>query len=142
MKKIIVAIDGYSSCGKSTLAKGLAKVLHYAYLDSGAMYRAVTLYFIENKIDYLDEKAVDQALSQINIHFERVEGQNHTFLNGKDIEYEIDFSFKEDNGYIIYSKKIVFPNAKISKKNFEKWNNTIKQINKFYQEQITLTKNI
>ncbi len=89
MKKIIVAIDGYSSCGKSTLAKGLAKVLHYAYLDSGAMYRAVTLYFLENKVDYNDEKAVDLALKQINIHFERIEGQNHTFLNGKDIEHEI-----------------------------------------------------
>ncbi len=87
--KIIVAIDGYSACGKSTLAKGLAKTLHYAYLDSGAMYRAVTLFFLENEVDYHDPAAVEAALHQIEIHFERVEGQNHVFLNGKDVEREI-----------------------------------------------------
>lgn len=89
MKKIIVAIDGFSSCGKSTLAKGLAKSLEFAYLDSGAMYRAVTLFLLENKIDYNDPPAVDAALQQIEIHFERVEGQNHTFLNGRDVERDI-----------------------------------------------------
>ena len=57
--KIIVAIDGLSACGKSTLAKGLAKTLHYAYLDSGAMYRAVTLFFLQNDVDYTDPAAVD-----------------------------------------------------------------------------------
>ena len=87
--KIIVAIDGFSSCGKSTLAKGLAKVLHYAYLDSGAMYRAVTLFFLENKVDYNEPTAVEAALLQIEIHFERVEGQNHAFLNGRDVERDI-----------------------------------------------------
>lgn len=87
--KLIVAIDGHSSCGKSTLAKGLAKALHYAYLDTGAMYRAVTLYFLENNIDYHDAAAVEEALKHIEIHFERVEGQNHTFLNGKDVERDI-----------------------------------------------------
>ena len=84
-----MAIDGYSACGKSTLAKGLAKTLHYAYLDSGAMYRAVTLFFLENEVDYHDPAAVEAALHQIEIHFERVEGQNHVFLNGKDVEREI-----------------------------------------------------
>ena len=64
-KKIIVAIDGYSSCGKSTLAKGMAKNLHYAYLDSGAMYRAVTLFFLRNQVDYNDTTAVEAALPQI-----------------------------------------------------------------------------
>jgi cytidylate kinase len=87
--KLIIAIDGHSSCGKSTLAKGLAKALHYAYLDTGAMYRAVTLYFLENGIDYHDSAAVDEALKHIDIHFERIDGQNHTFLNGKDVERDI-----------------------------------------------------
>ncbi|MBK7937291.1 MAG: (d)CMP kinase [Lewinellaceae bacterium] len=89
MKRIIVAIDGLSSCGKSTLAKGLAKSLHYAYLDTGAMYRAVTLYFIDNQVDYNDPAAVEDALKHIEIHFERVEGQNRTFLNGVDVERKI-----------------------------------------------------
>lgn len=89
MKKIIVAIDGFSSCGKSTLAKALAKSLHYAYLDSGAMYRAVTLFFLEKNVDYEDPDAVETALHYIEIHFERIEGQNHTFLNGRDVERDI-----------------------------------------------------
>lgn len=89
MKRIIVAIDGYSSCGKSTLAKAMAKSLHYAYLDSGAMYRAVTLYFLDNQLDYNDPMVVERALNHIMIHFERVDGQNRTFLNGKDIERDI-----------------------------------------------------
>lgn len=86
---IIIAIDGHSSCGKSTLAKGLAKALHYAYLDTGAMYRAVTLYFLDHHIDYNNPEAVEEALGHIDIHFERVEGQNHTFLNGRDVERDI-----------------------------------------------------
>lgn len=89
MKRIIVAIDGLSSCGKSTLAKALAKSLHYAYLDSGAMYRAVTLFFLENNVNYEKPEAVERALEQIEIHFERIEGQNRTFLNGKDVERDI-----------------------------------------------------
>jgi len=67
----------------------MAKALHYAYLDTGAMYRAVTLFFMENAVDYNDPAAVDEALRQIEIHFERVDGQNHTFLNGKDVERDI-----------------------------------------------------
>ena len=89
MKRIIVAIDGLSSCGKSTLAKALAKSLHYAYLDSGAMYRAVTLYFLESKVDYENPEAVAEALKNIEIHFERIDGQNRTFLNGRDVEHDI-----------------------------------------------------
>lgn len=88
-KPIIIAIDGYSSCGKSTLAKGMAKTLGYVYLDSGAMYRAVTLYFLNKGIHYNDPEAVVEALGYINIHFERIEGQNHTFLNGADVERNI-----------------------------------------------------
>lgn len=88
-RKIIIAIDGHSSCGKSTLAKGLAKALDYAYGDSGAMYRAVTLYFLDHAVDYADSDAVARALEQIDLHFERINGQNHTFLNGKDVEKAI-----------------------------------------------------
>lgn len=89
MKKIIIAIDGFSSCGKSTLAKALSKAMNYAYADTGAMYRAVTLFFLENNISIQDEEAVREALERIEIHFERVNAQNHAFLNGKDVERQI-----------------------------------------------------
>lgn len=89
MKKITIAIDGHSSCGKSTLAKALATRLGYAYVDSGAMYRAVTLFFLEEKIDYQDPGAVQRALPEIQIHFEYHDGGNRTFLNGRDVEEQI-----------------------------------------------------
>jgi CMP/dCMP kinase len=89
MKKIVVAIDGHSSCGKSTLAKALAKALHYAYGDSGAMYRAVTLFCLDRGIDYNQPDKIEQALDMITIHFERIDGMNHTFLNQMDVEHEI-----------------------------------------------------
>ncbi|MCP4442882.1 MAG: (d)CMP kinase [Aureispira sp.] len=88
-EKIVIAIDGYAACGKSTLAKDLAKSLKYAYVDSGAMYRAVTLYFLDNNVDIKDETAVELALNNIKIHFENIEGKNHTFLNDTDVEEEI-----------------------------------------------------
>ena len=68
--KIIIAIDGYSSCGKSTLAKEIAKQLHYAFIDTGAMYRAITLYFLRNNISIQDAQAVAAALGNITLHFE------------------------------------------------------------------------
>ena len=89
MRKIIIAIDGYSSCGKSTLAKALAKELHYAYVDTGAMYRAVTLYFLDNDLDINDKADVLKALENIEIHFERTTHGNHVFLNSKDVENDI-----------------------------------------------------
>ncbi len=89
MSKIIIAIDGYSACGKSTLAKGLAAELGYVYIDSGAMYRAVTLYFLQNNIDIQDHEAVISALDKIHIHFENIDGGNYTFLNGRNVEKEI-----------------------------------------------------
>lgn len=89
MNKIIVAIDGFSSCGKSTIAKGLAKKLDYIFIDTGAMYRATTLYFLENKVDEKDSNAVQSALENISIHFETHDGKNITFLNGKNVEDEI-----------------------------------------------------
>jgi CMP/dCMP kinase len=87
--KIIVAIDGYSACGKSTLAKAIAKKLHYAYLDTGAMYRAVTLYFLNNGIDIYDTAGIEEALQNIEIHFERTPEGNSVFLNGENVEAEI-----------------------------------------------------
>ena len=86
MDKIIIAIDGYSSCGKSTLAKGMAARLGYTYIDSGAMYRAVTLFFLRHQISLQDEEQVRKALNEINISFN---AQNHTILNGEDVESEI-----------------------------------------------------
>ncbi len=89
MEKIIVAIDGYSSCGKSTIAKSLANKLNYAFIDTGAMYRATTLYFLDNQIDWNDSQAVTEALKNIKIHFESLNGKNTTFLNDKNVEDEI-----------------------------------------------------
>ncbi len=90
LKKINIAIDGYSSCGKSTIAKALAKALNYIFIDTGAMYRAVTLYFLENNIPLDDPDAIDHALRQIHIHFERDDkGRQHTFLNGRNVENQI-----------------------------------------------------
>ena len=88
-KNTIIAIDGYSSCGKSTLAKQLAKYLHYIFIDTGAMYRAVTLYFIQHKTNISDLLQVNQALDEINITFQNIDGYNTTFLNGKNVESDI-----------------------------------------------------
>lgn len=90
-KKIIIAVDGYSSCGKSTLAKDLAKELNYIYIDSGAMYRAVTLYLIQNEIDIEDTEAVITSLPNIKIEFrtDEVLGRNETYLNGRNVEEQI-----------------------------------------------------
>ncbi len=91
MKQIIVAIDGWSSCGKSTLAKQMAKVLGYIYVDSGAMYRAITLYFLRNHIDWTEKKEVKEALKNIELDF-RTNDQNGTieiYLNDENVEYLI-----------------------------------------------------
>lgn len=89
MKQITIAVDGWSSCGKSTLAKALANRLGYVYGDSGAMYRAVTLYFLNNQIDWNEPLETEVALKKITIHFENIDGKNTTFLNGKNVEDEI-----------------------------------------------------
>jgi cytidylate kinase len=90
-RKITVTIDGWSSCGKSTLAKQLAKELGYVYIDSGAMYRAITLYFLRNHIDWTDLKEVDNALKDIIIEFQYNETsqQSEIILNGENVEYVI-----------------------------------------------------
>ena len=84
-KKINIAIDGFSACGKSTLAKALAKVLHFAYVDSGAMYRAVTIFFLNNHISLQNLAQVKKALTEIEIHFTRIKGDNKIFLNSVDV---------------------------------------------------------
>ncbi|MFS0489189.1 (d)CMP kinase [Leadbetterella byssophila] len=90
MSKIIIAIDGYSSCGKSSTAKGVAKSLGYQYIDTGAMYRAVTLYFIQNHVSLTNPKEVDSALDRIEIEFRaNSEGKSDTYLNGLNVEEEI-----------------------------------------------------
>ncbi len=90
MKKIIIAIDGYSGCGKSTTAKAVAKALRYTYLDSGAMYRAVTLYFLENHIDTSESEEIDQSLREMEIEFRHNEadGTQQVYLNGVNVERE------------------------------------------------------
>ena len=90
-KKIIITIDGWSSCGKSTLAKQLAKKLGYLYVDSGAMYRAVTLYFLRNHVDWTDKNEVKNALKEINIEFlnnSKTE-TSEIYLNEENVEYVI-----------------------------------------------------
>ena len=92
MKKIIITLDGYSSCGKSTLAKQLARELDYVYIDSGAMYRAITLYFIQNRVDWANTDAVVAALKDIHLEFEYDEsndGQASMYLNGENVEHLI-----------------------------------------------------
>jgi len=84
-KNIVVAIDGYSSCGKSTLAKALAKKLHFVYVDSGAMYRAVTLYFLRNLIDITSQKTVAEALENIHLDFHARDYETHITLNGEEV---------------------------------------------------------
>jgi len=88
-KNLVVAIDGYSSCGKSTLAKALAKKLGFIYIDSGAMYRAVTLYFIRNHVDMTDTEAVKDALQHIELNFHSRDYQSHITLNGEEVSDEI-----------------------------------------------------
>ena len=91
MKKIIVTIDGWSSCGKSTLAKQLAKELGYIYVDSGAMYRAITLYFLRNHVDWTNSEEVKEALENISLEFifNPVSERSEMHLNGENVEYVI-----------------------------------------------------
>lgn len=90
LRKIVIAIDGYSACGKSTTAKQVASILGYRYIDTGAMYRAVTLYFIDHHVALTNPKEVDRALQQIQITF-KVNSKNssETYLNGLNVERQI-----------------------------------------------------
>jgi cytidylate kinase len=90
-KRIIITIDGWSSCGKSTLAKALAKKLGYIYVDSGAMYRAITLYFLRNHVDWTNPIDVTKALKAIHLEFHSNEKSlvSEIYLNGENVEYVI-----------------------------------------------------
>jgi cytidylate kinase len=90
--RITIAIDGFSACGKSTLAKDLAKRLGYVFIDSGAMYRAVALYCLQYQLIQNGELAKEEIKSHlplIAIHFELIQQEPHVFLNGKDVSLEI-----------------------------------------------------
>ena len=91
IKDIIIAIDGHSGCGKSTTSRLLAKNLNFKYLDSGAMYRAVTLYFVNRGISQNDTKKIKDELNNIIIDFKYVEDNQHVFLNDQDVENEIRY---------------------------------------------------
>lgn len=91
MKKIVIALDGHSSCGKSTTAKKVAAELGYAYIDTGAMYRAVTLYVLQHHVSLTNPKEVCDALDNIDIsfHYNPKTRRNETYLNGLNVEDEI-----------------------------------------------------
>ena len=91
LPKIIITIDGFSSCGKSSLAKQLAQKLNYTYIDSGAMYRAITLYFLRNNVNISDEKEIRAALKNIHLDFYANENTNNSeiYLNTENVEYII-----------------------------------------------------
>lgn len=90
MRKIIIAIDGYSACGKSTTAKQVATILGYHYIDSGAMYRAVTLYFLENHVSMTNPKEIEKALAQIHLSFHlNSHSSSDTFMNRVNVENKI-----------------------------------------------------
>ena len=83
---ITIAIDGYSSTGKSTIARSLAQHFGYVYIDTGAMYRAVSLYFLRNNIDLHDEKSVKEALEEITLEFKIIDGRQIIHLNDEAVE--------------------------------------------------------
>jgi len=91
MKQLVIAIDGYSSCGKSTTAKAVAAALHYAYVDTGAMYRAVTLYLLEKAVAFGDLPRIEEALHTLHISFRRSRrtGRNEVYLDGVNREDDI-----------------------------------------------------
>ena len=90
MRKITIAIDGYSACGKSTTAKEVAAILGYRYIDSGAMYRSVTLFFLDNHISLTNPKEVEKALTQIQLSFHvNSHSASDIFMNGVNVEKKI-----------------------------------------------------
>jgi len=106
-KNLVIAIDGYSSCGKSTLAKALAKKLGFIYVDSGAMYRAVTLYFLRNNIDVSNDATVTDALQHIELNFHSRDYESHITLNGEEVSDEIRLMPVSQNVSEVSAHKIV-----------------------------------
>ena len=90
MNKIIIAIDGYSACGKSTTARAVAAKLAYTYVDSGAMYRAVTYHLMQNNISLTDVGEISEALAKVEVSFKKDDDRNPiTYLNGHRVEEQI-----------------------------------------------------
>jgi cytidylate kinase len=90
LRKIVIAIDGYSACGKSSTAKEVSNILGYRYIDTGAMYRAVTLYFLDHHVALTNPKDIAKALQQIHISFKtNYRNKTETFLNGLSVEKRI-----------------------------------------------------
>jgi len=109
MEKIIITIDGWSSCGKSTLAKQLANELGYVYIDSGAMYRAITLYFLRNNVDFTNDHEITEALENIAMEFafNGKSQQSEILLNGENVEYLIrDLIIAEKVSEVATIKKV------------------------------------
>jgi len=96
-QNFIIAIDGFSSCGKSTVAKALAKNLNFVFVDSGAMYRAVTVYFLRHEIDLTNNEQVETALANIHIDFVPNTEKTQILLNGEDVSDEIRQMYISDN---------------------------------------------
>ena len=88
MRKIVIAIDGWSSCGKSTMARQLARKLKYVFIDSGAMYRAITLYFLRNQININNEIEIEEALDAIHLEFKLNPSNtnNEIWMNGENVD--------------------------------------------------------
>ncbi len=109
MKKIIITIDGYSSCGKSTLAKQLAKQLDYVFVDSGAMYRAITLYFLRNHINWNNTNEVISALPNITLNFEynAADGASDMIMNDENVELLIREMIISENVSEVAAVKVV-----------------------------------
>ena len=105
IKDIIIAIDGHSGCGKSTTSKLIAEHFKYNYLDSGAMYRSVTLYFVRKKIDYNELEKIKNEIQNIKIEFDYIDGIQNTFLNGENVKNEI----RGENISILVSKYSSIP---------------------------------
>lgn len=106
-KNLVIAIDGYSSCGKSTLAKALAKKLGFIYVDSGSMYRAVTLFFIRNTVDMTSDEAISDALKHIELNFHSRDYQSHITLNGEEVSEEIRKMLVSENVSEVSANKLV-----------------------------------
>ena len=109
MKKIIITLDGFSSCGKSTLARQLANELNYVFIDSGAMYRAITLYFLRQHIDWQNETEVVKGLGKVSLDFRYnpITGNSDMYLNDENVEALIRDMLVSENVSAVSALKAV-----------------------------------
>ncbi|MBN8718735.1 cytidylate kinase [Hydrobacter penzbergensis] len=109
MKKIIITLDGFSSCGKSTLARQLANELNYVFIDSGAMYRAITLYFLRQHIDWQNETEAVKALGKVSLDFRYnpITGNSDMYLNDENVEALIRDMLVSENVSAVSALKAV-----------------------------------